>query len=71
MQAIKNIVTDKNFWLGCAVGFTLGAMHHYFGLQPLKSRLHSCRVRRFLTVALILLCEADKNGAHAKYGGIL
>lgn len=32
MQIIKNIVTDKNFWLGCVVGFALGAMHHYFGL---------------------------------------
>lgn len=32
MQTIKNIVTDKNFWLGCAVGFVLGALHHYFAL---------------------------------------
>lgn len=32
MQTIKNIVTDKNFWLGCVVGFALGVMHHYFGL---------------------------------------
>ena len=28
----KGIVTDKNFWIGCAVGFAFGAMHHYFGL---------------------------------------
>lgn len=32
MQTIKNIVTDKNFWMGSVVGFALGALHHYFGL---------------------------------------
>lgn len=32
MQVIKNIVTDKNFWVGCVVGFALGALHHYFAL---------------------------------------
>lgn len=32
MQTLKGIVTDKNFWFGCAVGFAFGAMHHYFGL---------------------------------------
>lgn len=32
MQTLKGIVTDKNFWIGCAVGFAFGAMHHYFGL---------------------------------------
>lgn len=34
MQTLKGIVTDKNFWIGCAVGFAFGAMHHYFGLSP-------------------------------------
>lgn len=32
MENIKNIVADKNFWLGCLIGFAAGAMHHYFGL---------------------------------------
>lgn len=32
MQTLKGIIIDKNFWLGCAVGFALGAMHHYLGL---------------------------------------
>lgn len=32
MQTIKNIVTDKNFWVGCVLGFAIGAMHHYFGM---------------------------------------
>lgn len=32
MQTLKGIVTDKNFWIGCAVGFAIGALHHYFGL---------------------------------------
>ena len=32
MHILKTIVTDKNFWLGCVVGFALGALHHYFGL---------------------------------------
>ena len=32
MQILKTIVTDKNFWLGCAVGFACGTLHHNFGL---------------------------------------
>ena len=32
MLTLKAIVTDKNFWLGCAVGFAIGALHHYFAL---------------------------------------
>lgn len=32
MQTIKNIVTDKNFWLGVLIGFALGVLHHYYAL---------------------------------------
>ena len=32
MQIIKSIAADKYFWLGVAIGFAFGAMHHYFGL---------------------------------------
>lgn len=32
LAAIKAAVADKKFWAGLALGFALGAMHHYFGL---------------------------------------
>lgn len=32
MEKIKTYVTSKQFWIGMVIGFTFGAMHHYFGL---------------------------------------
>lgn len=32
MDKVKAYVTSKQFWTGAAIGFALGAMHHYFGL---------------------------------------
>lgn len=32
MQTIKNIASDKWFWLGLLVGFICGTLHHNFGL---------------------------------------
>lgn len=32
MQIIKNIASDKWFWLGLLVGFICGTLHHNFGL---------------------------------------
>lgn len=32
MQSIKNIASDKWFWLGLLVGFICGTLHHNFGL---------------------------------------
>ena len=32
MEELKIFVTDKKFLVGLALGFTLGALHHYFGL---------------------------------------
>lgn len=32
MVEIKAFVTDRRFLTGLVLGFTLGALHHYFGL---------------------------------------
>ena len=32
MVKIKAFVTDKRFLTGLVLGFTLGTLHHYFGL---------------------------------------
>lgn len=32
MVEIKVFVTDRRFLTGLALGFALGALHHYFGL---------------------------------------
>lgn len=32
MEELKAFVTDKRFLVGLVFGFTLGALHHYFGL---------------------------------------
>ena len=32
MQTVLEAVKSKNFWAGIIIGFTLGALHHYFGL---------------------------------------
>lgn len=32
METVKSFVTDKKFWAGLIIGFTLGALHHYFAL---------------------------------------
>lgn len=32
MQIIKNIASDKWFWLGLLGGFICGTLHHNFGL---------------------------------------
>lgn len=32
MQTIKNIASDKWFWLGVLLGFALGVLHHYYAL---------------------------------------
>lgn len=32
MEELQALVTDKKFLAGLIIGFTLGALHHYFGL---------------------------------------
>lgn len=32
MEELKMFVTDKKFLAGLILGFTLGALHHYFAL---------------------------------------
>lgn len=32
MEELQAFVTDKKFLGGLIIGFTLGALHHYFGL---------------------------------------
>lgn len=32
MQIIKNIVSDKYFWIGLLLGFICGTLHRNFGL---------------------------------------
>ena len=32
MEELQEFVTDKKFLAGLIIGFTLGALHHYFGL---------------------------------------
>lgn len=32
MEELKVFVIDKRFLTGLALGFALGALHHYFGL---------------------------------------
>jgi hypothetical protein len=32
MEELKDFITDKRFLVGLVLGFTLGALHHYFGL---------------------------------------
>lgn len=32
MEELQAFVTDKKFLAGLSIGFTLGALHHYFGL---------------------------------------
>lgn len=32
MEIVKAYVTRKQFWAGMIIGFTFGALHHYFGL---------------------------------------
>lgn len=32
MQKIKECLTNKVFWTGMIIGFTLGALHNYLGL---------------------------------------
>nr|DAO96634.1 MAG TPA: Protein of unknown function (DUF1043) [Caudoviricetes sp.] len=32
MEELQAFVTDKKFLAGLIIGFTLGALHHYFGL---------------------------------------
>ena len=32
MEELKMFVFDKKFLVGLIIGFTLGALHHYFGL---------------------------------------
>lgn len=32
MEELQAFVTDKKFLSGLIIGFTLGALHHYFGL---------------------------------------
>lgn len=32
MEKIKEYITSKLFWSGMIIGFTLGAMHSWFGL---------------------------------------
>jgi len=32
MEELKAFVDDKRFLVGLIIGFTLGALHHYFGL---------------------------------------
>lgn len=30
MEELKAFITDKRFLVGLVLGFTLGALHHYF-----------------------------------------
>ena len=32
MEVVKAFVTDKKFLVGLIIGFTLGALHHYYAL---------------------------------------
>lgn len=32
METVKSFVADKKFLVGLVLGFTLGALHHYFAL---------------------------------------
>lgn len=32
MEELKTFVTDKRFLVGLVLGFTLGALHHFYGL---------------------------------------
>lgn len=32
MEELKAFVANKKFLVGLVLGFTLGALHHYFGL---------------------------------------
>lgn len=32
MEELKDFITDKKFLVGLIIGFTLGALHHYFAL---------------------------------------
>lgn len=32
MEKLKALVADKKFLVGLIIGFTLGALHHYFAL---------------------------------------
>nr|DAQ89455.1 MAG TPA: hypothetical protein [Caudoviricetes sp.] len=32
MEELKAFITDKRFLVGLVLGFTLGALHHYFAL---------------------------------------
>lgn len=32
MEKIKEYLANKVFWSGMIIGFTLGALHNYFGL---------------------------------------
>lgn len=32
MEELKDFITDKRFLAGLVLGFTLGALHHYFAL---------------------------------------
>lgn len=32
MQTLKTIAADKYFWLGIAIGFAFGVLHHYYAL---------------------------------------
>lgn len=32
MEELKAFITDKRFLEGLVLGFTFGALHHYFGL---------------------------------------
>lgn len=37
MKKVKEYITSKLFWTGMIIGFTLGALHNYFGLQVSSS----------------------------------
>lgn len=32
MEELKTFVTDKRFLVGLVLGFTFGALHHFYGL---------------------------------------
>lgn len=32
MEKVKEYLENKFFWTGMIIGFTLGALHNYFGL---------------------------------------
>ena len=32
MKKVKEYITSKLFWTGMIIGFSLGALHNYFGL---------------------------------------